>query len=59
MKNKFKDTAIIPRPEYWGGWRVKPTLIEFWQSGSFRLHDRFVFSRKSSNDSWEIQRLFP
>jgi len=47
------------RPTFWGGYRVLPTEIEFWADGAFRLHDRFQWRRKSSKDSWTIQRLSP
>jgi pyridoxamine 5'-phosphate oxidase len=47
----------IPRPEFWGGFLVRPERIEFWQGQAARLHDRFVYTR--SRDGWEIQRLAP
>jgi len=47
------------RPEFWGGYRIVPTEIEFWADGAFRLHDRFKWSRESPLDSWKIQRLNP
>lgn len=50
--------ADIPRPSYWGGYRVVPRRIEFWQAGEFRLHDRFVFTR-DGNEVWTATRLNP
>jgi pyridoxamine 5'-phosphate oxidase len=47
----------IPRPPHWSGFRVIPSLFEFWQDQPFRLHDRTVFSR--AGDGWETQKLFP
>lgn len=47
------------RPEFWGGYRIVPTEIEFWADGAFRLHDRFKWSRETPLDSWKIQRLNP
>jgi len=47
------------RPEFWGGYRIVPTEIEFWADGAFRLHDRFKWSRETPLDGWEIQRLNP
>lgn len=57
IKNKFenKDMSL---PSFWGGFRVIPDEIEFWQGGAFRLHDRFMY-RKSDDDSWSIERLAP
>lgn len=45
------------RPEHWGGFKVEPTLIEFWQGRSSRLHDRFEFLR--SENGWIFNRLAP
>lgn len=47
----------IPRPGYWSGWRIVPSVIEFWQEGKFRLHDREVFTRTS--EGWEVTKLYP
>jgi pyridoxamine 5'-phosphate oxidase len=46
-----------PRPPHWGGYRLEPSEIEFWQGRSDRLHDRLVYRRKGS--SWTIERLSP
>jgi len=53
---EFKDKAI-KRPDNWGGYRVKPISIEFWQGRLSRLHDRFVY--KFVGDKWEIKRCSP
>jgi pyridoxamine 5'-phosphate oxidase len=47
----------VPRPPHWSGFRVRPRLIEFWQDGAFRLHDRLVYHR--DGDAWRTERLFP
>jgi pyridoxamine 5'-phosphate oxidase len=47
----------IPRPDYWSGFRVIPSVIEFWQDKPFRLHDREVFTR--AGNGWEITKLYP
>lgn len=47
------------RPEFWGGFRIRPTMIEFWADGAFRLHDRFQWTRDSQDGVWKIQRLNP
>lgn len=57
MKNKFSK-GEIPLPDFWGGFRVKPHQIEFWQGGAHRLHDRFQYDLQADN-SWNIQRLEP
>jgi pyridoxamine 5'-phosphate oxidase len=54
---KRYEGAEIPRPAYWGGFRLAPVEIEFWQDGAFRLHDRVRFTR--SGGVWIRQRLFP
>lgn len=57
MKNKFSK-GEIPLPDFWGGFRVKPHEIEFWQGGAHRLHDRFQY-RLQADGQWAIQRLEP
>jgi pyridoxamine 5'-phosphate oxidase len=48
-----------PRPEFWGGFRIAPVEIEFWADGAFRLHDRFVWRRKTVAQEWTVERLNP
>lgn len=47
----------VPLPSFWGGYRVVPETIEFWQGGPARLHDRFFYERK--DEEWELSRLSP
>ncbi|MBT2132583.1 pyridoxamine 5'-phosphate oxidase [Aliiroseovarius lamellibrachiae] len=47
------------RPDFWGGYRIHPTEIEFWADGAFRLHDRFRWIRETCNSDWCISRLNP
>ena len=56
MKQKFSE-GEIPLPDFWGGYRIKPTCFEFWQGGGARLHDRFEYTQNQSG--WDIKRLAP
>ncbi len=49
--------GIVPRPPHWGGYRVVPDIIEFWQGRSSRLHDRLLYSKEDT--IWRIVRLAP
>lgn len=57
MKNKFKS-GDVPLPDFWGGYRVNVTTLEFWQARDSRLHDRFIYKKNSNND-WIVERLEP
>ncbi|WJG10495.1 pyridoxamine 5'-phosphate oxidase [Aliiglaciecola sp. LCG003] len=64
MKEKFA-AGEIPLPKFWGGYRVVPHEIEFWQGGQHRLHNRFIYQRDvnqpylAEEQQWQIQRLMP
>lgn len=49
--------APVPRPPYWGGYRVRPETVEFWQGRPNRLHDRLRYVR--TDDGWRVERLAP
>jgi len=49
----------VPRPPFWGGWRIVPMMFEFWQGRPNRLHDRFRYTRADDGTSWVIERLAP
>ena len=57
IRDRFGD-AEIPMPAFWGGYRVLPTRLEFWQGGEHRLHDRFVY-RRGAQRQWTIEQLQP
>jgi pyridoxamine 5'-phosphate oxidase len=48
----------VPRPRWWGGYRIEPEVFEFWQEGEFRTHDRFRY-RRAGEGAWEVSRLHP
>lgn len=52
---KFPDD--VPLPEWWGGYRLRPEVVEFWQGRRSRLHDRLIYSREGGN--WALQRIAP
>jgi len=56
--NEMFDVHPLTRPPHWGGYRVQPVTIEFWQGRSNRLHDRILYSLEE-NGSWKIERLAP
>lgn len=53
---KYKD-QIVPKPPHWGGYKLLPTLIEFWQGRASRLHDRILYTK--IGEDWNIERLAP
>jgi pyridoxamine 5'-phosphate oxidase len=57
IERRFADMASIPRPSFWGGYRLHPERIEFWHDRADRLHDRWSFTRQS--DGWLVTRLQP
>lgn len=58
LEAKYASAEKLPRPTHWGGFRVKPQRIEFWQGRNNRLHDRIVYE-KMRNGRWKIFRLAP
>lgn len=57
MQRRFADAEQVPVPPHWGGWRIRPERVEFWQGRPDRLHDRLRFRRE--DDRWTVERLAP
>jgi pyridoxamine 5'-phosphate oxidase len=57
VQRRFADAEEVPVPPHWGGWRVRPEVVEFWQGRRDRMHDRLQF--KLTRDGWKVERLGP
>ena len=57
LEKKFEGERVLPRPRQWGGFQVEPFLVEFWQGGPGRLHDRIQFVKV--DNVWKVLRLAP
>jgi pyridoxamine 5'-phosphate oxidase len=57
VEARFTDESLVPRPPHWGGYRLVPNRIEFWQGQPNRLHDRFEYRMEAG--SWLLRRLAP
>lgn len=57
FSEKFANQDVVPRPAHWGGYRLQPDCVEFWQGRPSRLHDRIVYALEGQN--WKIKRLAP
>jgi pyridoxamine 5'-phosphate oxidase len=57
IETRFADATNLPKPKQWGGYAVKPYLVEFWQGRPGRLHDRILYTL--DEDGWKINRLAP
>jgi pyridoxamine 5'-phosphate oxidase len=57
LRRKFSE-GEVPLPDFWGGFRVRPETVEYWQGRTSRLHDRFLYTR-TDGDEWTMDRLAP
>jgi pyridoxamine 5'-phosphate oxidase len=58
LEQRF-DGTDVPLPGFWGGYRLDPLRIEFWQGRPSRLHDRLLFTRAATGSPWQVARLYP
>lgn len=62
LSEEYPEGTTIPRPDRWGGIRVRPHTVEFWLGRRFRMHDRLVYQRRDTDGSgggWDVERLAP
>lgn len=57
LQQKYSESNPPPRPAHWSGWRVVPRVIEFWEEGEYRLHNRDVYTR--TEQKWSVEKLYP
>jgi pyridoxamine 5'-phosphate oxidase len=57
IERQFANVEQIPAPPHWGGWRIRPDVVEFWQGRQDRMHDRLCYVR--TDDGWHVERLAP
>ena len=59
VEKQWEEKEKIKVPDFWGGIRIRPRLVEFWQGRESRLHDRFVYEREDESMEWKVERLSP
>jgi pyridoxamine 5'-phosphate oxidase len=57
VQRRFADADEVPVPPHWGGWRIRPEVVEFWQGRMDRMHDRLRFHQ--GRDGWKVERVGP
>jgi pyridoxamine 5'-phosphate oxidase len=57
VQRRFAEADEVPVPPHWGGWRIQPETVEFWQGRRDRMHDRLRFTQRGGN--WKVERLGP
>lgn len=58
LESQYEGVELIPKPPHWGGYVIRPLVIEFWQGRGSRLHDRLIYTLQP-DQSWKIERLAP
>lgn len=58
VQRRFADVDVVPVPPHWGGWRIRPEVVEFWQGRRDRMHDRLRY-KLGRDSAWRIQRIGP
>jgi pyridoxamine 5'-phosphate oxidase len=59
VRARFSDVDPVPAPPFWGGFRVRPHSVEFWQGRAARMHDRLRYLRDDADSGWTVERLSP
>ena len=59
VEQRFADAGEVPLPGHWGGWRIQPEQVEFWQGRHNRMHDRLRFEVNGVDRTWKVVRLAP
>jgi len=59
ITQRFADDEVVPVPGHWGGWRIQPEQVEFWQGRADRMHDRLRFVLDPVDRSWAVRRIAP
>jgi pyridoxamine 5'-phosphate oxidase len=57
LERRWPEPGEVPMPDFWGGYLLEPDAVEFWQAGTFRLHDRLRYRR--ADGGWAVERLSP
>ena len=56
---QFEGQETFPKPDYWGGFLIRPVAMEFWRAGDYRLHERVRLTRAQISDPWQQSPLYP
>lgn len=59
MQKYADESTEVPKPSHWGGFLVRPSIIEFWHGRPSRLHDRLQFTKQEDSSEWKMERLAP